>query len=178
MNNKAEFDYLDLLGVEVKSVELKGGKKVNCVCVPIEWNSIYLRRDEKTGEFISARQYTREWATNQKYKDACIANHKDDPDYMPPSHHIAVSHTKENEERLRARWRDILLNDATFMATNPTEEDIEKQITIKRRDQDRIGTVTPIKPKEQPSYAGPAPFAASEEYNPVSEAAIGDDLPF
>lgn len=177
MNNKASFDYLKLQGAKVGSAEVNG-KKMNCVIIPVAWNGIRVNTDEKTGAIVSATQYTREWETNQKYKDACIANHQGEADYLPPSHQIAVSYPTELEEAYKKRIREQLMADTTFMATNPTEEDIKKQVSYRFSDMTRIGTVTPLKPKEAPVLTGDAPAISTGAYIPTTEAQPGDDLPF
>ena len=177
MNNKASFDYLKLQGAEVKSVEVNG-KMMNCVVIPVAWNGIRVNTDEKTGAIVSATQYTREWETNQKYKDACIANHQGEADYLPPSHQISVSYPEELENAYKKRYREQVMADAAFMANNPTEEDIKKRVAILFSNQTRIGIVTPIKPKEAPVFNGVAPAVTTGAFIPTEEVQPGDDLPF
>ena len=177
MNNKASFDYLKLQGAKGESVKVNG-KMMNCVIIPVAWNGIRVNTDEKTGAIVSATQYAREWETNQKYKDACIANHQGEADYLPPSHQIAVSYPEELEKAYKERYREQLMADAEFMATNPTEEDIKRRVAILFSNQTRIGIVTPIKPKEAPVLTGDAPAATTGAYIPTTEAQPGDDLPF
>lgn len=178
MNNKASFDYLKLLGAEVRSVEVNG-KPMNCVVIPVAWNGIKVTADSTTGKPSAATQYLREWETNQKYKEACIANNTDKPDYMPPSHHIAVSYSEELEKAYKRRIEARLRADEKFMATNPTEDDIKKKVSYELSNQTRIGTVTPMKRQEAPVYTGTAPTATTGAYvPPPAEVNPGDDLPF
>ena len=177
MNNKASFDYLKLQGAKVGSAEVNG-KVMNCVIIPVAWNGIRVNMDEKTGDIVSATQYTREWETSQKYKDVCLANHQGEADYMAPSHQISVSHPEELEKAYKKRIREQVMADATFMANNPTEEDINRQVNIQYSNMTRIGLVTPIKPKEAPVFAGVAPAANIGAYVPTNEVQPGDDLPF
>ena len=178
MNNKASFDYLKLQGAEVRSAEVNG-KVMNCLIIPVAWNGIRVNNDEKTGEIVSATQYVREWETNQKFKDACVANHQSEADYLPPSHQISVAHPEELEKAYKKRIREQVMADAAFMANNPTEEDINRQVNIQYSNMTRIGYVTPIKPTEAPVFNGVAPAVTTGAYIPTAgEVQPGDDLPF
>lgn len=178
MNNKASIDYLRLQGAEVKSVEING-KPMNCIVIPVAWNGIKVTADTATGSPVSATQYLREWETNQKYKDACIANHLGEADYLPPSHQISVSYSEELGGAYKKRHELRLRSDAKFMATHPTDDDIKKRAAYELSNQTRIGTVTPMKRQEPPIYTGAAPAVAVGSYiPPTNEDAQEDDLPF
>ena len=179
MNNKASIDYLKLMGAQVMSVAING-KPMNCVVIPCAWNGITVTADEKTGQPRSAFQNLREWETSQKYRAACLDNHKDEEGYQAPSHQISVSYSEELENAYKKRIEERLRADATFMATNPTDEDIKSKVSIEVRNQTRIGYVTPLKRAEPAPYAGSAPTAQNvSNWSPASmEADVNDDLPF
>lgn len=177
-NAKASMDYLKLVGAQVKSVDING-KMMNCVVIPVDWNGIKVRHDAEADKITSATQYTREWTTNQKFRDACMANHQGDPDYVAPSHQISVSYPEELEKAYLARHEALVRKDERFMATNPTEEAIKQEAKNRLSNQTRIGYVTPIKPREAPVFTGDAPVATTGAYvPPATEVQPGDDLPF
>ena len=96
MNGKSSFDYLKLQGAQVMSVEISG-KLMNCVVIPVDYNGITVTADKNTGLPNAAFQNCREWETSQKFKDACIANNTDKPDYVAPSHSIEESYPEKLE---------------------------------------------------------------------------------
>lgn len=179
MNNKANFDYLKLQGAQVRSMEING-KVMNCIVIPVDWNGIYVTADKDTGAPVAAHQNTREWETSQKYKEACIANNVDKEGYLPPSHQIQVSYPEELEKAYKKRLEAVVRADEKFMATNPSEEDIKKQVSYRFNDMTRIGYVTPLKKADAPAYTATAPMAqnAGAYVPPSGEVNPGDDLPF
>lgn len=179
MNNKASIDYLKLMGAQVMSVAING-KPMNCVVIPCAWNGITVTADEKTGQPRSAFQNLREWETSQKYRAACLDNHKDEEGYQAPSHQISVSYSEELENAYKKRIEERLRADATFMATNPTDEDIKSKVSIEVRNQTRIGYVTPLKKAEPQPFMGAAQSAGNTGayVPPPTEVNPGDDLPF
>ena len=98
------------------------GKKMNCVVIPVDYNGITVTADKTTGLPNAAFQNCREWETSQKFKDACIANNTDKPNYFAPSHSIEVSYPEKLEEAYKKRHEELVRKDEKFMATNPTVE--------------------------------------------------------
>jgi hypothetical protein len=179
MNSKSSIDYLKLQGAQVMSVEING-KPMNCVVIPVAYNGITVTADKDTGLPNAAYQNLREWETSQKYKDACMANNTDKPDYIAPSHSIDVSYPEALEASYKKRYEVLVREDATFMASNPSEEDIKKEASNRYRRQLRIGTVTPLKRAEPQPFTGQAQAAASTGawVPPPAEVNPDDDLPF
>lgn len=179
MNNKANIDYLKLMGAQVMTVAING-KNMNCVVIPCAWNGIHVTADKETGKPVGAYQNLREWETSAKFKQACVENHRDEEGYMAPSHQISVSYPEELETAYKKRIEERLRGDEAFMATNPTDEDIKKKASYELSNQTRIGYVTPLKRAEPAPYAGSAPTAQNvSNWSPASmEADVNDDLPF
>lgn len=178
MNNKSSIDLLALVGAQLMSVEING-KKVNAVVVPTAWNDISVTADKTTGLPNHAYLNMREWETSQKFKDACMQNHLGETDYVAPSHQIAVSYTTDFEQKAVAAAEKRLRADATFMAKNPSEEDIKKEAKYAVANKSRIGYVTPLKPAAAPAYTGAAQTAQGiGAYTPNNEVSPEDDLPF
>lgn len=177
MNNKASIDLMSLVGAQVQSAVING-KTVNAIVIPVAWNDISVTQDTN-GNPNHAYLNLREWQTNDKFRQACEANHQGEEDYVAPSHTIAVSYREEFEKAAIASAVKRLKGDATFMAKNPTEDDIQAQARIDVRNRQRIGYVTPLKRTEPAAYAGTAPaMQGAGAYIPTTEAQPGDDLPF
>lgn len=179
MNGKSSFDYLKLQGAQVLSLEING-KKMNCVVIPVDYNGISVTADKTTGQPNAAFQNLREWETSQKFKDACIANNTDKPDYIAPSHSIEVSYPEKLEEAYKKRHEELVRKDEKFMATSPTEEAIKQEANNRYRRQLRIGYVTPLKKAEPQPFMGAAQSAGNTGayVPPLAEVNPGDDLPF
>jgi hypothetical protein len=179
MNSKSSIDYLKLQGAQVMSVEING-RPMNCVVIPVAYNGITVTADKDTGLPNAAYQNLREWETSQKYKDACMANNTDKPDYIAPSHSIDVSYPEALETAYKKRYEELVRKDEKFMATNPTEDAIKDEAKNRYRRQLRIGTVTPLKRAEPQPFMGAAQAASSTGawVPPPTEVNPGDDLPF
>lgn len=179
MNSKSSFDYLKLQGAQVMSVAING-KPMNCVVIPISYNGISVTADKDTGQPNAAFQNLREWETSQKFKEACIANHQGEADYMPPSHQISVSYPQDLEDAYKKRYEELVRKDEKYMAGNPSEDDIKKEASNRLRNQQRIGYVTPLKRADAQVYNGQAPAAGTTGayVAPPAEVNPEDDLPF
>lgn len=177
MNGKSSFNYLDLVGAVVEQHQINGVQR-NCICIPVEWNGISVVGEP--GNFKGAYQNLREWETSQKYKEACMANNTDKPDYVAPSHIIEVSYPEALEASYKKRHEELVRKDEKFMATNPSEEDIKKETNYRYRKQLRVGFVTPLKRVEPKEFTGAAPIGVSggAYVPPPAEVNPDDDLPF
>lgn len=177
MNQKSSIDLLDLVGAQIKS-DVINGKPVNYVVIPVAWNCIGVTTDSN-GNPNHAFLNMKEWETSEKFRKACEANHAGEEDYIAPSHQISVSYTEEFEKAAIAAAEKRLRADATFMAKNPTDEDIKREARYAVANKARIGYVTPMKRREPTEYQGVAPaMQATGAYIPTTEAQPGDDLPF
>lgn len=177
MNQKSSIDLLGLVGAQVKS-DVINGKPVNLIVIPVAWNDISVTVDTN-GTPNHAYLNMREWETNEKFRKACEANHAGEEDYIAPSHQISVSYSEEFEKAAIASAEKRLRADATFMAKNPTDEDIKREARYAVSNKARIGYVTPLKRREPTAYQGVAPaMQATGAYIPTTEAQPGDDLPF
>lgn len=179
MNYKGSIDYLKLIGAQVMSVDING-KKMNCVVIPCDWNGIRVTADKETGKPRAAYQNIAERTYNQKYIDSCIANHQGEEGYVAPSHEVRVSYPKELREAYVKRQTEFLRADKEYMATNPTNEDIERKAGTMVSNRSSIGNITPIPEKEAPTYTATAPAATTGAYVPptTDEVSPGDELPF
>lgn len=177
MNYRSSIDLLDLVGARVQSTVVDG-KTVNAIIIPTDWNDIKVTM--KDGAPSHAFLNKREWETSQKFREACMNNHKDDPDYVAPSHQISVAYSQEFEERAIASAERRLRADAEFMARGLSDEEIKKEAKYAVSNKSRIGYMTPLKRAEPVMYTGVAPAAqvVGEYVPPTGEVEVGDDLPF
>lgn len=80
------------------------------ICIPIPYNDIQVSQD---GRYVSARVYMQE--TKEEYKQACIQRRQQSGDdmtgYMPPSHQMEVSFSREFRERAMEAARKRLLSE-------------------------------------------------------------------
>ncbi len=179
MSNKSSIDLLALVGAELISVE-KNGRKVNCVCVPVDYNCISVTANKDTGMPNHAYLNMREWEVSAKFREACMKNHEGEDGYVAPSHQISVSYTEDFEKAARASAEKRLRGDEQFMARGLSDDEIKKEAAYAVSNKARIGYVTPMRRQEPSAYSGTAPQAqgVSTYVPPTGEVNPGNDLPF
>lgn len=177
---RAGQDLLKLVGTRVVSMEVNG-KAENFICIPARFNDITINADSN-GQPRSAYLNFNLWATNDRFRKACMERNADKQNYQAPSHELAVSYSEDflaaacraAEKRLRA--------DAAYMAKNPSEEEIKKQARYDVNNRARMGYATMIQPKAAPTYQNVAPAATNvgAYQSPTTDQPIApeDDLPF
>lgn len=116
---------LDLMGF--KGAKLMTGidqehSTVLYACIPVPYNDITVSRD---GKYANARVYMSE--TSDRFRQACIQRRQQSGDdmtgYMPPSHQMEVSFSKEFRERaMQAAKRRILAEHPEWQGTQQDEQ--------------------------------------------------------
>lgn len=179
MDYKVNINYMKLIGAQVMSVDING-KKMNCVVIPCDWNGIKVTADKETGKPRGAYQNITERTYGQKYIESCRANHQGEEGYVAPSHEIRVSYPKALREAYVKRQAELLRADKEYMATNPTDKDIESKAGTLVANRSSIGNATPIPENEAPAFVGSAPAAigTGAYVPPPAEVNPEDDLPF
>lgn len=176
---RGKIDYLKLLGAQLRSVEVNG-KAMNCVVIPVDYNDIFVSVDKQSGAPVAATQMLRFWEFSDNYRTKCMNNNASNPDYVAPSHKMVVSYGEEFQKRAIASAAKSVRANTEFMATNPTEDDIEKKAKMIVNDHSRIGDMTPLQPKAPQLYTGMAAAAVNVGgyVAPSGEVDPDDDLPF
>lgn len=92
------------------------------VCIPVPYNDISVSRD---GKYANASIYMAE--TSDKFRHACIQRRQQAGDemdgYMPPSHQVEVSFSREFRERaLQSAKRRILSEHPEWQGTQQDEQ--------------------------------------------------------
>lgn len=92
------------------------------VCIPVPFNDIELSAD---GKYANVGIFMQE--TNDKFRQACIQRRQMSGDpmegYMPPSHQVEVSFSKEFRERAMGAARKRIVSEHPEWQTN---EDLQK----------------------------------------------------
>lgn len=92
------------------------------VCIPVPFNDIELSAD---GKYANVGIFMQE--TNDKFRQACIQRRQmsgdDMTNYMPPSHQVEVSFSKEFRERAMEAARKRIVSEHPEWQTN---EDLQK----------------------------------------------------
>jgi hypothetical protein len=176
---RGKIDYLKLLGASLRSVEING-KAMNCIVIPVDYNDIFVSADKETGAPVAATQMLRFWEFSDNYRTKCMNNNASNPDYVAPTHKVVVSYGEEFQKKAMASAEKRVRANAEFMATNPSDEEIQKQAKIIVNDRSRIGDMTPLQPKSPQLYTGVAQVATGvgEYVAPDGEVNPEDDLPF
>lgn len=177
-NFKGSVDLLKLNGAQVVTIEVNG-KPQTVVAIPTGWNDIAVTSDTE-GKPKGAYLNLRAWETNEKFRKACLER---DPEQEPPTHQIQVSYREEFQNAAQLAAEKRLRADDSYMAKNPSEEDILKEAKYAVSNKSRIGTLTAMVKKEAPAYTGQAPVAATGAWAPPAvdengNVNPGDDLPF
>lgn len=171
-NFRISINLKKLKGVEITNVTLSNGVTTPCIIIPAAYNG--MAKKDEAGRIVGVNPYLNAsaWEVGENFIASCIENHKNEKDYVPPTHTINPRYSKEFLELAKAAVRKRI------HAANPilSNEELEKQ--VKAAVNFGIGDMTEIKREAQPVYqvsqgvARTAPMA-----DPLGEAAP-DDLPF
>ena len=164
------------------------------VCIPVPYNDIELSAD---GKYANVGIYMQE--PNDKFRQACIQRRQMSGDpmegYMPPSHQVEVSFSKEFRERAMEAARKRIVSEHQEWQTNEDLQKPENNKDLRNAMYDavriRLGSFyARIKqqqqqPAAQPSYGQPSQAAqpwAPPQVDPVTGQPayndVPDDLPF
>ncbi len=181
-NFKGNINLMQLVGAQIVSMEVNG-KSMNCVCIPVAWNDIYLTADRTANQPNGAYLNLRAWATGIKYRQTCEVNNADREGYVAPSHQLSVSYSENFQKAANTAAETRLRNDKEFMAKNLPEEEIKKQALYAVSNKSRIGTLTPLERHQPEVYTGQAnPAQGVGEWTPPvtdeENTQPSDDLPF
>ena len=178
-NFYSSIDPLKMVGAKLVSANVNG-KQMNCILVPVNWNNIEVFKNDD-GTF-RAHMGLDHWGVNENYRKACLERNAGKADYVAPSHDVSVHYSEKFMEAATKSAEARLRKDATYMATNPTDEEIQKKAKYEVRNRARLGNMTPKTPRQAVQYNGAAPTAgtmgeykAPDANQPVEPE---DDLPF
>lgn len=179
MNYSQSIDLLKFIGATVASVEIQG-KKRNCIIIPAGWNEITITQDDK-GRPSGAWANLRNWEASKNYVQACKENHKDDENYRAPSHQTSISFSKDFREKAEKAAYESLAKDSQHAGKN--EDELKKLARYAVNDKTRIGSMTPLEPKQQQPFTGQAASVGAADWVPPTTDENGnvmpdDDLPF
>lgn len=181
-NLKGNINLMQLVGAQVVSMEVSG-KSMNCICIPVAWNDIYLTADRTANQPNGAYLNIRAWGTSAKFRQVCEANNTDREEYVAPSHQVSVSYSENFQKAAVAAAETRLRNNKEFMEKNLPDEEIKKQAHYAVSNKSRIGTLTPLERQQPETYAGQAkPAQGVSEWIPSmtdgDNTQPSDDLPF
>lgn len=179
-NFKGSINLLQLIGAEVRSMEIAGSKR-NVVIVPVDWNDIAVTTDQSTNKPNAAYMNLRAWETNNKFRQTCIEHNADKEDYVPPTHQIQNSYSLNFQEAAQKSVEARLREDEKFMAKNPSDDEIKTKAKNEVSNKSRIGMLTPLTRKQPQPYTEQAEEAVAGEWQPSTaeqEQKPIDDLPF
>ena len=177
-NQSTTFNYLKLRGACIRSVEIQQGKVMNCVVIPIEWNDIFVPVPEQGAPTVASSRLSH-FGVHENFRQKCINDHPNDPNYIPPSHNVQISYSEEFRNKAIDLTVKRVKEDAAFMAKNPSEEDIRKEAGYRVSNGSRVGYTYPMRKSTPSTYSSAAPIANTGAYTPPAmDASIPDDLPF
>lgn len=162
--------------------------KMNWVCIPVDWNDIQVSAD---GTRANVGVYIQE--TNEAFRQACITRKQQSGDdmtgYMPPSHQIEVSFSKEFRERaLEAARKRLMSEHPEWTGMDNPEENKDLKNAMYDAVRVRLGSIyARVKQQSQMQTAAPAAQNAAAWTPPQTDPITGqpinqqndnDDLPF
>ena len=162
--------------------------KMNWVCIPVDWNDIQVSAD---GTRANVGVYIQE--TNEAFRQACITRKQQSGDdmtgYMPPSHQIEVSFSKDFRERaLEAARKRLMGEHPEWTGMDNPEENKDLKNAMYDAVRVRLGSIyARVKQQSQMQTAAPAaqnaaawtpPATDPITGQPINQQSDNDDLPF
>lgn len=190
MNYRQSINLMQLRDAKLLQVEING-RKVNAVVIPVQENHISVTVDQQTRQPNAAYLNLIADEPGNAYYDKIL---RENAKATLPSHMLYNNPMPEVRKRLDALMEQKLRNDANYMATNPTNEEIAKRAHYDVRRTLYVGRAYSLgQPNE---FRGSAPQAEVSAYQPTGEESgtqqqaqqlpnppkpapePGDDLPF
>ena len=165
MNYRQSINLMLLRGAQLCSATING-QKVNVVMIPVQENHISVTVDPQTRQPNAAYLNLIADEPGNAYYDKIL---RENPKATLPSHMLYNNPMPEARKRLDALMEQKLRNDANYMATNPTNEDIAKRAHYDVRRTLYVGRAYSLgQPNE---FRGSAPQAEVSAYQPTGEEA-------
>lgn len=165
MNYRQSINLMQLRGAQLCSATING-QKVNVVMIPVQDNHISVTVDPQTRQPNAAYLNLIADEPGNAYYDKIL---RENPKASLPSHMLYNNPMPEARKRLDALMEQKLRNDANYMATNPTNEDIAKRAHYDVRRTLYVGRAYSLgQPNE---FRGSAPQAEVSAYQPTGEEA-------
>lgn len=163
MNYRQSINLMQLRDAKLLQVEING-RKVNAVVIPVQENHISVTVDPQTRQPNAAYLNLIADEPGNAYYDKIL---RENPKATLPSHMLYNNPMPEARKRLDALMEQKLRNDANYMATNPTNEDIAKRAHYDVRRTLYVGRAYSLgQPNE---FRGSAPQAEVSAYQPTGE---------
>lgn len=163
MNYRQSINLMQLRDAKLLQVEING-RKVNAVVIPVQENHISVTVDPQTRQPNAAYLNLIADEPGNAYYDKIL---RENPKATLPSHMIYNNPMPDARKRLDALMEQQLRNDANYMATNPTNEEIAKRAHYDVRRALYVGRAYSLgQPNE---FRGSAPQAEVSAYQPTGE---------
>lgn len=163
MNYRQSINLMQLRDAKLLQVEING-RKVNAVVIPVQDNHISVTVDPQTRQPNAAYLNLIADEPGNAYYDKIL---RENPKATLPSHMLYNNPMPDARKRLDALMEQKLRNDANYMATNPTNEDIAKRAHYDVRRTLYVGRAYSLgQPNE---FRGSAPQAEVSAYQPTGE---------
>lgn len=163
MNYRQSINLMLLRGAQLCSATING-QKVNVVMIPVQDNHISVTVDPQTRQPKDAYLNLIADEPGNAYYDKIL---RENPKANIPSHMLYNNPLPDARKRLDALMEKKLRNDAKYMATNPTDEEIAKQARYGVRRALYIGRAYSL--GQQNEFRGTAPQADTYAYQPTGQ---------
>lgn len=163
MNYRQSINLMLLRGAQLCSATING-QKVNVVMIPVQENHISVTVDPQTRQPKDAYLNLIADEPGNAYYDKIL---RENPKANIPSHMLYNNPLPDARKRLDALMEQKLRNDAKYMATNPTDEEIAKQARYHVRRALYIGRAYSL--GQQNEFRGTAPQADTSAYQPTGQ---------
>lgn len=163
MNYRQSINLMLLRGAQLCSATING-QKVNVVMIPVQENHISVTVDPQTRQPKDAYLNLIADEPGNAYYDKIL---RENPKANIPSHMLYNNPLPDARKRLDALMEQKLRNDAKYMATNPTDEEIAKQARYHVRRALYLGRAYSL--GNQNEFRGTAPQADTSAYQPTGQ---------
>ena len=163
MNYRQSINLMLLRGAQLCSATING-QKVNVVMIPVQENHISVTVDPQTRQPKDAYLNLIADEPGNAYYDKIL---RENPKANIPSHMLYNNPLPDARKRLDALMEQKLRNDAKYMATNPTDEEIAKQARYHGRRALYLGRAYSL--GQQNECRGTAPQADTSAYQPTGQ---------
>lgn len=163
MNYRQSINLMQLRDAKLLQVEING-RKVNAVVIPVQENHISVTVDPQTRQPNAAYLNLIADEPGNVYYDKIL---RENAKANLPSHMLYNNPMPEARKRLDALMEQKLRNDANYMATNPSNEEIAKRAHYDVRRTLYVGRAYSLgQPNE---FRGSAPQAEVSAYQPTGQ---------
>lgn len=163
MNYRQSINLMLLRGAQLCSATING-QKVNVVMIPVQENHISVTVDPQTRQPKDAYLNLIADEPGNAYYDKIL---RENPKANIPSHMLYNNPLPDARKRLDALMEQKLRNDAKYMSTNPTDEEIAKQARYHVRRALYLGRAYSL--GQQNEFRGTAPQADTSAYQPTGQ---------